>query len=270
MIKITQDMRNAAFRQQLRRSEMGTQTKTISFETSFEVVSSNWRSLFKLCGAAALILLVYSLVTMVLLITIGGQPTTAQEGFTMLQNNRLVGLLRLDVLTLIFIPLYYPLFLGLYAALPKTHGATVTLASVFVFAGLTLFLSTPSVLSWLALSDRFAAATSEAQKDMLLGAGEAILAADMWHSSGAVLGGILMQMGALMVSAAMLGSKIFVKATASVGLLTHGLDLARILISFLFPTGGILLMAVAGPLYLVWFPLLARDFFRLGRSGLEG
>jgi hypothetical protein len=26
-------------------------------------------------------------------------------------------------------------------------------------------------------------------------------------------------------------------------------------------------MAIAGPVYLVWYPLLARDLFRLGRSG---
>lgn len=60
--------------------------------------SNNWKSLYKIGAVAALILLLYSLVTMVILITIGGQPETAQEGFTMLQNNRLAGLLRLDVL----------------------------------------------------------------------------------------------------------------------------------------------------------------------------
>jgi hypothetical protein len=50
---------------------------------------------------------------------------------------------------------------------------------------------------------------------------------------------------------------------------THGLDLAHLLIGFFIPAGGVILMMIAGPLYLVWFPLLARDFFRLSRDGKE-
>jgi hypothetical protein len=49
----------------------------------------------------------------------------------------------------------------------------------------------------------------------------------------------------------------------------HGFDLAHLLVGLFFPLGGIILMAIAGPLYLVWFPLLARDVFRLGRNTLE-
>jgi hypothetical protein len=34
----------------------------------------------------------------------------------------------------------------------------------------------------------------------------------------------------------------------------------------LIPAAGVALMMAAGPLYRVWFPLLARDFFRLGKG----
>lgn len=230
---------------------------------------NNWKSLYKIGAVAALILLLYSLVTMVILITIGGQPETAQEGFTMLQNNRLAGLLRLDVLMILIMPLYYPLFLGLYTTLKKVQIANTALAVVLVFAGLTLALATPSVFSWLALSDKFAAATSEAQKTLLLAAGEAILASDMWHGSGAITGGILLQTGALLMSVVMVQSQSFGKATAYVGIVTHGLDLLHILVSFFVPQAGFMMMAIAGPLYLVWFPLLARDFFKLSRGSFN-
>ena len=231
--------------------------------------SNNWKSLYKIGAVAALILLLYSLVTMVILITIGGQPETAQEGFTMLQNNRLAGLLRLDVLMILIMPLYYPLFLGLYTTLKKVQIANTTLAVVLVFAGLTLALATPSAFSWLALSDKFAAATSAEQKTLLLAAGEAILASDMWHGSGAIVGGILLQTGALLMSVVMRQSPNFSKATAYVGMVTHGLDLLHILVSFFALQTSFILMAVAGPLYLVWFPLLARDLFRLSRSSSD-
>lgn len=230
---------------------------------------NNWKNLYKIGAVAALILLLYSLVTMVILITIGGQPETAQEGFTMLQNNRLAGLLRLDVLMILIMPLYYPVFLGLYTTLKKVQIAYTALAVVLVFAGLTLALATPSVFSWLALSDKFAAATSEAQKTLLLAAGEAILASDMWHGSGAITGGILLQTGALLMSVVMVQSQSFGKATAYVGIVTHGLDLLHILVSFFVPQAGFMMMAIAGPLYLVWFPLLARDFFKLSRGSFN-
>jgi hypothetical protein len=64
----------------------------------------------------------------------------------------------------------------------------------------------------------------------------------------------------------MLSSNAFGKGTAYLGIVTHGLDLARLLVSFFLPVVGFILISIAGPLYLIWFPLLARDFFRLGRG----
>jgi hypothetical protein len=227
---------------------------------------SGWNDLYKLSGAAALVLLVYSLATMVILVVIGGQPESAQEGFRMLQENRVAGLLRLDLHTVLVMPLYYVLFLALYSALQKTHAAYVTLAALLGVAGVTLFLATPSVFSWLALSDKFAATTTDVQREQLLAAGEAILASDMWHGSGAIMSGLLEQTAMLSLSILMLRSNAFSKWTTWVGVVMHGLDLLHILVAFFIPTGGVMLMWVAGPLYLAWFPLLARDFFKLGQS----
>jgi len=234
-----------------------------------ESIQSSWKSIFWVGGIAALILLGYSLLTMVSLIVIGGQPGSAQEGFSMLQNNRLLGLLRLDLPTTLVMPLYYLLLLGLYAALKKTERAPVTLAAILGFAGITLFLSAPSALSWLALSDRFASAAGEAQKAQFLAAGEAILAADMWHGASALLGGLLLQISLLLISIFMLRSEVFGKPLAYLGILMHGLDLAHLLIGLFIPTGGVILMAIAGPLYLLWFPLIARRFFQLADQKLK-
>ena len=230
--------------------------------------NDNWKSLYKASGWVAWILLAYSLVTMVILFILGTPPTTATETFKMLTENKFVGLLRLDLLTvLVYMPLFYLLFLGLYAALKKTHSVSAAIVMLFGCAGVTLFLATPSIFSWLALSDKFAATSSEAQKTLILAAGESLLVSDMWHGTGAVIGSILIQFATTLVSVAMLSSSAFGKSTAYVGVATHGLDLARLLLGFFIPSISFGLMAIAGTLYLVWFPLLARDFFRLGRDG---
>jgi hypothetical protein len=229
-------------------------------------LKNDWNSLYKIGGWVALIFIVYSLVTMILLIVIGGQPDSASEAFKMLQENKIIGLLRLDLLTLLIVPFYYVIFLSIYVALKKTDMVIATLGTLIAFAGVTLFLATPSVFSWLALNGKFTAATTDVQRQHLLAAGEAILASDMWHSSGAIIGGLLMLIGALIVSVVMLKSDNFGKGTAYVGIVAHGLDLLRSMVGFFAPQFGVILMAIAGPLYLVWFPLLARDFFKLSRS----
>lgn len=190
-----------------------------------EMLGSDWKDLYRLGGVAALISLLYTIVTMIVLISSGAAPGTAAETFAMLQDNRIVGLLRLDILTVfVYVPLGYLLFLGIYIALRRGNPAYAALATVLVFVGIRLFLATPSALSMTVISDRYALATTDTQRSQLLAAGEAILASDMWHGTGAIIGSILLQTGALLISVVMLQGKIFSKATAYVGILTHGLD----------------------------------------------
>ncbi len=146
-----------------------------------------WRGLCRCGGAAALILIVYSIGMFVQLLVLGGQPTTAAEAFSLLQHHRIVALLRLDLPTIFILPLYYLLFLGLFAALYKSHPALAVLATTLSLVGITLVLATPTALSLIPLSDKYAAATSDAAKNQLLAAGEARMAADIWHATGAIL-----------------------------------------------------------------------------------
>jgi len=70
---------------------------------------------------ASFLLFGYSTVTAILLLVIGGAPETASEVFALLQRRPFVGRLRLDVLAVVFMPMYYVLTLGLWAALQRTN-----------------------------------------------------------------------------------------------------------------------------------------------------
>jgi hypothetical protein len=221
------------------------------------------RLLYQLGGFTCVILILYSLVTMLIMVGIGKPPETIEECFLMLSENRFQGLLRLDILTVFVMPLYYLLFYSIYLALKDSDKDLAAISTIFVFAGLTLFLATPSVFSYLHLSDMYAEATSEKEKSLLIAAGQAILASDMWHGTGAKIGGILIQLGAFMLSFIMLKGTVFNKLTAYTGIFTHGLDLAHIIVGFFLPTVSVILMAIAGPLYLLWFPLIGMRLFKL-------
>jgi hypothetical protein len=218
-------------------------------------------------GIAALFLIVYSLSTIVQLIVLGGPPATAAEAFRLLQSDRIVGLLRLDLPTIVAMPLYYFVFLGLCAALKRTDWANAVISTSLAFVGVTLLLATPTALSMISLSQKYVAATTEATRTQFLAAGEAILATDIWHGTGAIMGGILVQSGAVLISVVMLRSSVFSRTTAYLGILMHGLDLARIVLGLFLPASGIVMMALAGPLYPVWFFLVGRGLLKLAAKG---
>jgi len=92
--------------------------------------------------------------------------------------------------------------------------------------------------------------------------------ADMWHGSGAMMGGILLQTGTLLLSVVMLRSPAFGKLLAYLGIVTHGLDLAHLLTGLVFPTGGVILIAIAGPLYFV-VSLAGPRLFSAGKNSTE-
>ncbi len=227
---------------------------------------TSYKTIYLIGGLVSMILIAYCLSTMLIIVFIGPPPDTIEECFSILNANKLQGLLRLDVLTVFIMPLYYLLFYSIYLALKRTNHELVTISTILVFAGLTLFLSTSSVFSYLNLSDKYSLAADDIQKTQILAAGEAILSTDMWHGTSALIGGLLLQTGGLIISFIMLKSNVFNKITAYTGIFIFGLDLAHIVIGLFLPIVGGIIMVVAGTFYLVWFPLIGLRLFQLGQT----
>jgi hypothetical protein len=181
-------------------------------QTFYAPSAFNWNLFCRAGGIAAFIFLGYCLATIVQMAILGGPPATTADAFRLLQQNKVVGLLRLDFPTVLALPWYYLLFLGLFAALKDTDRTHAAIGTILVFLGVTLVLAMPTALPLMALSDKYANATSDAMKAHFLAAGEAVLATDIWHGTGAYMGGILVQTGAVWISVVMLRG-VFSKAT---------------------------------------------------------
>jgi hypothetical protein len=233
-----------------------------------ETASTDWQKLLRLGGAILFVQLACLLVSMVVLTIVGAEPTTAQEYFAALQENRLVGLLRLDFPTLVMIALFPMVAIALFAAFRKSRPAYGLLAMVAIIAGTLLALANHSALSILHLADGYAAAATAAERAQFLAAGEAVIAADMWHTTAGLLAGVFMQGGFAFISFVMLRSKSFGKWTAYTGILANGLDFIHLFVAFFAPALATILLLIGGVFYLFWFPLLGRDLIRLG--GAEG
>lgn len=234
-----------------------------------ESTDSSWKSFYKLGGAVALIQLASTIVIIIVSFTLGLKPASAEEYFTLYQNDRLVGLLRDDFSSLIIIVLFAVTFLGLYTALKEVNHAYVVFATALIFIAVTISISAHSGFSMMHLSDQFAAAATEAQRAQFLAAGEAMIAADGWNSTAGFVAGLFLQGGSVLISVIMLKSQKFSKGTAYAGILANGFDLAHHIIIQLNPGVGEILGMIGGSIYLLWFPLLARDLFRLGQGVLR-
>ena len=71
---------------------------------------------------------------------------TALEHFDLFQENRLVGLLTLDLLGMVAYLAFIPVILALYLALRRAAEAVMAIAAVLFFLGIADFLATKQSL----------------------------------------------------------------------------------------------------------------------------
>lgn len=224
------------------------------------------RYLYKAGGWTSILFLLYSFVTILIFAFVGkGYPNTATECFDMLQENKFTALLRLDIVSVVVIPFYYLLFFSIYQALKKDNELIAKIALFCTLAGVTIFISGLNIASIIILSDKYQIATTPEMKQHLLAACEGMLASDMWINTGAIIRGILIELGAIIFSILMLKTLIFNKATGWIGLLTHGFDFSSIIVGIFYAPIKEIFTMVAGPLYIVWFVLVGIRLFKLSR-----
>lgn len=230
-----------------------------------EITDSTWNSLYKISGVATVVMMLFFLFDIIAWIVLGPYPTSAEGWFTLLQDDRLVGFLLLSFPTLLGTMLYYLTFLGLYGTLKQVNKAYAALAALLAFVGLSILLVRNMAYPMVYLSDRYAAATTEAQEVLLLAAGEAQIAT---ISTGVNMGGFLAEGAAVIFSVLMLRSSVYGKKVAYLGIVGHGLDLVRIIMVLAFLPGeiGSILLMMGGLPQLIWLILVGRRLFQLGKG----
>jgi len=250
--------------------------------TSTEAADSAWGKLYRIGGYAALMALAVVLIEGLIVVIIqavwlnsgrfgvivggqGGQPGTVIGWFNLFQNNRLIGLLDDAILDIAVVALLGPVFLALFAPLRRTNQSWMAVATPLAFAGIAAYVATNTSLSLLYLSDQYAAATAEAQRSLLLAAGQGIIAVGggglFWST-----GFILVAVAGLIVAAVMRTGKLFGIATAWAGILANGLFLVNYIASvFVSATSNVstILVGCATILMFIWWILIARKLFQL-------
>src|SRR4030067_386089 len=142
--------------------------------TDAGIADSNWKSLYKFGGAAALAVLVFIPIQMIVFF-VWPPPSTVMGWFTLFQGNALVGLLDMDLLLIVDYALMGMVFLALWAALRRASQSFMTMALTLELIGVATYFASTAAFEMLSLSNLYAAATTDAERSTLLAAGQAML-----------------------------------------------------------------------------------------------
>ncbi len=219
---------------------------------------SAWRAMYRVGGAAALAAVAIALIQAPIFI-LYPQPATVIGHFTQFQNNKLLGLVDLDLMLILGTAASALVFLALYAALCRASPSLMTIALTFGLGGIALFFAVQPTFSMLYLSDQYAAATTGVQRSAFLAAGEALWA----NYNGTALGMyfVLTGIADLIIAVVMLRSGRFGRVTAYGGIVLGALLLVPPLPTF--GTIPLVLSYVVIVPSLIWNLLIARRLFQL-------
>lgn len=247
---------------------------------SGESSGSGWERLYRAGGGAALvagIIFRRNLGVEIAIFSAQKQPATVTGWFTLLQDNRLLGLVYLNIFDLVNYALVGVMYLALYAALRRAHKSQMAISTTAALVGIAVYFASNTALSMLSLSEQYAAATSEAQRSTLLAAGQALLALNRFSSPGAQPGAggylslLLIAAAGMMTSLVMLRSDVFSRVSALVGVLASGLDLAYCTAYASAPTAesetlAVIFIPAAGLLWMIWHILVGWRLWGMGRG----
>jgi Transposase domain (DUF772)/Transposase DDE domain len=125
--------------------------------------------------------------------------------------------------------------------------------------GVVMYLASNPAIQMAALSDRYAAATTDAQRATALAAGEAMLA--LWQGTAFHAAYILGSAAGILLGVVMLRSGVFGRPTGWLAVAANAIGLGLYV-----PRVGVLVAVFSVVFLEVWYLLLARRLYRLGRG----
>ncbi|MCX6647770.1 MAG: hypothetical protein NTV61_00040 [Candidatus Bathyarchaeota archaeon] len=222
-----------------------------------DVFDHTWSILYRVGGAAALIMLILIPIGAIPFI-VSPRPDTVNGWFTLIEGNRLLGIALLDAPNLVVNIVGIMLFLALYAALRRVDESLSTIAAVLGVVASTLYIVSNPAFAMLSLSGQYAAATTEAQRSVLLAAGQTVIT--VYQSSTAfVVSYVFGAIATLIFSAVMVRGNIFSKRAAYAGIFASIFTLGLFV-----PEIGLYVSILSLVPYAVWLALVARRLLRLG------
>lgn len=188
-----------------------------------------------------------------------GNTTSIEAIFTLLQTDRLGGLISLDVSMLVIGPITILMFVALYMALRQVDEAMALIALILTLLAIGLVIVCRPLFELVILSNQYAAVTDVAEKMHILAAGEVLRT----HLDGTawIMQTAFFMIAGLVNSTLMLRARFFGKATAWIGIVISTAGLG-----FFLPGIGLLFLFFNTIGSVPWCLLVARDLFKISQE----
>jgi hypothetical protein len=188
-----------------------------------------------------------------------GNTTSIEAIFTLLQTDRLGGLISLDISMLLIAPINILMFLAIYTALRRVDESIALIALVLSLIAVVLVIVCRPLIELTVLSDHYAAATDPTEKLRYLAAGEVLRSS--LDGTAWMMQTVFFMLAGLINCLLMLRATFFSKATAWLGIVNSVIGLG-----FFLPVVGLLLLFVNTIGSVPWCLLLARDLFKIAQA----
>jgi hypothetical protein len=227
-----------------------------------EIPDPRWKDLYRIGGIAYLGIGVMVVLAVVAYFIWPYKPGIAstEEVFDLLQTERMVGLISLDMPMFVLILFNIVGLLALYVALKQVNESYALIALVIGLVSATSVIPARPLVELTLLSDQYAAATSAAEQTRLLTAGETLLLS--FSGTAWLVQTLLLGVSTMISSVLKLRSPFFRKITAYTGILAGALALGAIL-----PSAAAFFLLANTLMGIAWCLLTASDLLRMAGGG---
>ena len=236
-----------------------------------------WKGVYGLGGVAALITVLVALLDVVVSVASGERDVepgslTATDWFARFRENRFLTLRDLGLWNVVNNVLAVPVYLAVYGSHLRASRPLAAFAAVLSSTGAVVYAANNKALPMLALSERYAAASTDAERARLAAAGQEMLARGEDFTPGSFAGFFLTEVAGIVMGVAMLRGRVFGPLAAWAGIVGSGLLLAFTAWVTFVPAAFRRAMALAvggGLLSMAWRILTARRLFQLAHSNRQ-
>lgn len=219
-------------------------------------VSTDWSRLYKIGAVAAMIIVGFMPLQMVVFF-VWPPPTTVSGWFELFSENAIVGLLDMDMLLIIDYVLLVLVFLALWGVLRRSNEALATLSLIFQIVGTATYFSSATAFEMLSLSSQYATVTTDVERSTLLSAGQAMLAS--WQGTAFNVSYVIGAIAALIISLVMLKNRqLFGRFAAYAGIAAGVLGLVPSTAGQV----GLILSLISLPPLAIWLVLVGKALLK--------
>ena len=184
---------------------------------------------------------------------------TALDWFMLFQKNKFIGLIDIEFLMIVYTILSIPISLALYSLLKQVKPCWMAIYLALSLVGVMCFIAARPAIELLYLSNGYVVAGTDAQRAVILAAGEAKLAT--FHGTAFHISYILGSVTGLIISLVILRANIFSKATAYVRIASSVFDFGLFV-----PVIGTYISILSVLFLFSWNIMIARRLFQLGKD----